>query len=257
MTDAIQSVSRAAEVLRAVGGLDDGRGARIVDVVTRTGLSKSTTYRLLVALCQTGLVEQDEHSGYFHLGLDVVALGARASRRFGLAGLAAEATARLAERTRDTVYLSVRSGFDAVCLDRVVGTYPIKVLTLDVGDRRPLGIGAGSLAILAALEDDEIRDVLDINAKRLDSYPNLDRVTLLHLVETTRREGYALNPGLVIPEMSAVGVPVRDGAGHPIAALSIAALTSRLSGERLKTVAAWLDEERVLLELQLARSSPG
>ena len=60
---------------------------------------------------------------------------------------------RLAERTQDTVFLSARDRDEAVCLERVIGDYPIKTLTLSIGDRRPLGVGAGSLALLSALSD--------------------------------------------------------------------------------------------------------
>lgn len=43
---------------------------------------------------------------------------------------------RLQAETQDTCYLTLRSGFDAVCLDRREGLSPIRVLTLDVGSRR-------------------------------------------------------------------------------------------------------------------------
>jgi len=53
-----------------------------------------------------------------------------------------------AEEVGDTVYLVVRSGMEAVCLERIEGPSPVRVLTLDSGSRRPLGLGAGGLAIL-------------------------------------------------------------------------------------------------------------
>ena len=66
-----------------------------------------------------------------------------AKHRFSFVRLAEPALERLAHRTQDTVYLVARVGDEIVCLDAREGSFPIKALTLNVGDRRPLGIGAG------------------------------------------------------------------------------------------------------------------
>src|SRR5690606_39494348 len=65
------------------------------------------------------------------------------------------------------------SDLDAVCIDRAEGSFPIRVLTQNVGTRRPLGIGSGSLALLAAAPDDEVDNILRRNASRLKDYPNV------------------------------------------------------------------------------------
>ena len=74
--------------------------------------------------------------------------------------------ARIAEATGDTVFLTQRSGLDAVCVDRQEGTFPIKTFTLEIGMRRPLGVGTGSLAILSALSEEEIQAIVNSNPPR-------------------------------------------------------------------------------------------
>jgi DNA-binding IclR family transcriptional regulator len=150
---------------------------------------------------------------------------------------------RLEERSEDTVYLSIRSGDDAICTARQEGRYPIKTLTLAVGDRRPLGIGAGSLALLAALPDAEVERVITANAGRLRPYAAFSPTRLRELVERTRAEGCATNPGMVLPGMMAVGVPVCTGGGRVAGALSIAAIEGRMQPERRAQLVAWLKEE--------------
>jgi len=49
-----------------------------------------------------------------------------------------------------------------------------------------------------------------------------------------------------------MGVAVRDGAGQPVGALSIAAIESRLGPARQAQVAALLQEEARRLEMKLA-----
>jgi DNA-binding IclR family transcriptional regulator len=242
----VQSLERAVAILHV---LADGHrhGLRLTDVAARTQLSPSTAHRILSALVDLGLAEQDQGSARFYPGLSLLGLGAAAANRHGLADVAAPFCQRLADRTGDTVYLSMRSGNDVVCVDRVEGAFPIKVLTWSVGDRRPLGINASGLAILAALPDDEAGRLVEANAVRIEGYTGHDRAGVHALIARARRRGYAFNEGFSAPGMAAVAVPIRGGQGEPVASLCVAALESRLDAERRETVVRWLNEETAAL----------
>ena len=58
MSEAVQSLDRAAAILHVLAERHRG-GARLADVTSATGLSRSTAHRLLSALVQLGLAEQD------------------------------------------------------------------------------------------------------------------------------------------------------------------------------------------------------
>ena len=145
------------------------QGARLADVSAATGLSRSTAHRLLTTLVGLGLAEQDHASGCYFPGLVLLGLGAAAANRHSLAELAAPFAQELADRTGDTVYVAVRSGNMAVCVDRIEGAFPIKILTWNVGDQRPMGVSASGLAMLAALPDDEVARVVEANAARIEA----------------------------------------------------------------------------------------
>ena len=98
--------------------------------------------------------------------------GLTATPRFNLREICHPALARIADATGDTVFLTQRSGLDAVCLDRREGTFPIKTFTLEVGMRRPLGVGTGSLAILSALPEEDIQT--RSSARTTSACPNTD-----------------------------------------------------------------------------------
>jgi DNA-binding IclR family transcriptional regulator len=248
----IQSLERGVQVLRAVAELKRN-GARLTDVVERTGLSKTTAYRILQTLVATGFVDQDESSGLFFLGLDIVSLALMAANRHDLIDLISPCMERLAERTGDTVYFNIRNRYAAICVERVEGSFPIKTLTLDRGDRRPLGVGAGNLAMLAFLPDAEVRDAVDHNSAEIASYGDLDAAAVLDMVAQTRLQGYAFNDGRIVAGMSAVGVPVMGSDHTPVAALSVAAVTERMRPERRGNIVAWLTAEATLVEQRLRR----
>jgi DNA-binding IclR family transcriptional regulator len=250
-----QSIERATAILRAVAA-GSPNGSRPSDIAAATGLSRSTTHRLLAAMVATGLIEQ-EATGLFHLGWDLFAFGTKAASRRGLVDLIQPILDRLAERTSDTVFLSVRSNAESLCIDRREGSFPIRTLTLSVGDRRPLGVGAGSLALLACLADAEIETIISANLARLEAYAGFDTTTLLELVVQTRRQGYAFNNGRILTGMSGVGVVVTGDLGEPVVALSVAAIDSRMQPERRENVASLLRTEARALSEQLGRVTQG
>src|SRR5690606_3871087 len=235
--DTVQSVTRAMEILRILSYSSSSAGMRFSDLQAQSGLSKGTLHRLLKTLTAEGFVEQAAGSRVYYLGLEFLSMGERASNRLDIQAVTQPSLERLVQATGDTVMLTIRSGLDAVCIDRKEGTFPAKVLTQNVGTRRPLGVGSGSLALLAALPDSDIENTLRRNSARLGAYPSLSVDKLRDLVSDTRSRGYALNPGHVLKGMYGIGVTIYL-ASQPVAALSIAAHSGRMGPERRQTLAA-------------------
>lgn len=255
---AVKTIDRAALVLRclAEGGSE---GSRLSDVAARSGLGKATVHRLLTALVQVGFVDRSEAGKLYRLGYALFALGTTA-RRFEVVELARPALLRLAAETEDTVFLSIRDGDEALCADRCTGAFPIKTLTLNLGDRRPLGVGAGSLALLAFQDDAEVERVLAANAAARAAYPAFGPEELRTLIAQARRQGYAFNDGRIVGAMMALGVPVFGPDGRVAAALSIAAIRERMRAPRIRELAALLQREAQalgrLLQLRTEEGNP-
>jgi DNA-binding IclR family transcriptional regulator len=254
-TTTVQSVSRAAGVLRAIAEANRA-GARLTDISRQLRLSKSTAHRLIATLIEMNLVERCEETGRFHLGIEAVTIGAAASIRGHLLDAARPALGRLAERSADTVYFTVRNGLEGVCLGREEGSFPIKTLSLDVGTRRPLSIGSGNLAMLAMLPDEDVERVLLLHGDRVQERWKLSGDDIRELVRLARRQGYAFVRDIFVPGMSAVGVALIGRDRAPIAALSITSIGPRLQDERRANIAAWLNEEARAIERKVGVSGP-
>lgn len=248
-----QSVDRALGLLSMVGRHAE-RGAALTDIVEASGLNKPTTRRLLLALMRAGLVEQDGETRRYYLGEEAYVLGSLASRRYGLLQISMESLLRLSRMTEDTSFLSVRRDTWSVCLYREEGTYPVRTHALQAGFEHPLGVGAGSLAMLAALPDDEVEAILAANDAVLrTSYPMLPADRIRQDVVATRANGYSLNPGLIYANSWGVGVAVLNPDGRPAGALSIAAIDSRMQPSRQVELAALLTQEARRVEEKLAQ----
>lgn len=251
-TGGAQSVDRALQLLPLVGQ-EPELGLRLGELVEATGLSRPTVRRLLLSLMRAGLVEQDAATRAYLLGPEAYVLGVLAARRFGLAEIALGSVARLAETTSDTAFLSARRDTHATCLLREEGAYPIRVQALQVGYRHPLGIGAGSLAMLAGLDGPEADAVLAANAAVMaDRYPMVAPAEVRKQVATARDRGWSLNAGMVLEHSWAIGVALRGPDGAVLGALSVAAIAARLQPDRQPEVAAALLREAAVVESRLA-----
>ncbi|MDT7837939.1 IclR family transcriptional regulator [Aquabacterium sp. OR-4] len=243
-------VARVFAVIRALGAVQ-AEGGRVTQLARSVGLTHATTHRLLAQLLAEGLVEQDERSKRYRLGLDFFALAAQAGNPGDLRTLARPALLRLCGSLGDTIFLLARSGFDAVCLDRAEGPFPIRSFTGDVGGRIALGVGQGALAILAFLPEAEREEVIRFNLARVREYGVYDEVYLRTEIERTRGLGYAgRNTGL-LEGMAGVAVPVLDREGRAVAALSVGTISDRLNAERLPTVVELLQREAQALSPRL------
>jgi DNA-binding IclR family transcriptional regulator len=231
----MQSLTRSIGILRALAAA--GRTElRLSDVSRAVGLSKATTSRILGALCDQGMVEESRETKRFHLGPELTFLGWSAAQKFLLTRVARPVLEKLADATGDTTFLIVRSGTEAVCADRVSGSYPVKVFTMEVGSRRPLGVGSGSLALLAALPDGEVDQILKANAQPLAKFKAMRPSRLRREIQQTRAREYAFAEGHVVKEVSGVGVTITDPRRQPVAAVSVSSLSSRFADGRLTAV---------------------
>ncbi|RMN23454.1 hypothetical protein ALQ62_200039 [Pseudomonas coronafaciens pv. zizaniae] len=251
----VGAVSRLFAVLRCLGDCDEG-GERVTQLAKRVGLSQPTTHRLLRSLMDEGMVEQDLLSKRYRLSIEFFALAARAGNTGNLRDVVRPSLLRLSASLGDSLYLLARSGFDAICLDRSEGPYPIRTFTGDIGGRVALGVGQGSLAILAFLPEDERETVIAYNLPRLKDFHLYDEVFLRSEVDNVRRLGYAGRNTGALPGMAGLAVPILDRSGRAVAALSVATISDRLGPDRLSTVVELLKREATAISAKINPFDP-
>ncbi len=248
-------VQRTFAVLRALADAP-AQGMRVTLVAKIIGLTQGTTHRLLQALVSEAMVEQDERSKLYRLGMDLFSLAARAGNSWDLRSLCRPTLLRLCASLGDTMFLLVRSRFDAVCVDRIDGPFPIRAFTGDIGGRVALGVGQGSLAILSYLPAAEQDEVIRYNLPRMRDFGVFDEVYLRTEIERTRATGYCARQAGLLEGMAGLAVPIFDSNGLVVAALSIGTLTSRLNEERLPTVVQILKREAEALSQRINPFDP-
>lgn len=244
-TAGAQSVRRALAVLRVLATGQE-RGVRLTDVVAHTGLNRPTAHRILRVLVEEGAVEQDPATRRYLIGGEVSLLGLARSTRFPIRAIAEPHLRYLSETLGDTTFLTIRNGADSVCIDRRPGSFPVKVLSIEIGARRPLGVGVSGLVLLASLPTEEAAEVVRRNARRLQAL-HVDPADLLERAVLTRAQGYAYAPVGVVAGSRALAVPVRLADGRTVAGLAIATITERLPSARIEAIMVQMQERAALI----------
>jgi DNA-binding IclR family transcriptional regulator len=242
MSETTSSVERSCRILRA---LSDPSVDRLTAIALATALDKATVSRVLEVLVRDGFVERDALTKRYTLGAELLVLGSAALKCFDPKPVARPSLLRLAGSFEDTVILSLPSGVESLCVDVLEGRFPIKANYLTVGSRRPLGVGAGSLALLAWMPQEERQAALAVIGPQLQRYPRLDAELLERHARKARDQGYVVMLDAVVERMGGIAAPVLGPDGRPVAAISIAALSDRIVSREAELAKALRRECRV------------
>lgn len=242
-----QSIERTISLLRELATFGS-RGAKVSELAARLELEYPTAHRIVRCLVAQRMIEKSKDRGRYSLGPLVYELGLSVPQRMNLREKCENSTTRLAEITGDTVFLNVRSGYDVLCIDRKEGAFPIKTLIFEIGNRRPLGIGAGGIALLMHIDDDDLMQMINVNTHRLKAFGYITPKNVLARVRRAREQGYVFTEDIVIRGVSAVSIPFGGHHGLPWAAISIASVPSRMPPSRQMELVKLLKNEIATLE---------
>jgi DNA-binding IclR family transcriptional regulator len=241
--DKFNAIQKVCAILRV---LAQRSPLRLTEIADATSLNKATTLRILASLIEEGFVSRVAGAKTYELGQEarVMAVGAR--RSVDIAELAQPSLLRLSEKSADTALLSVRSGVEALYLARSVGSHPLQPNYLQIGSRRPLGVGAGSLALMVWLPDAEIEAIIEVIVPRLLKSPRITPKYLRERIVAARKHGHTVLIDAAYPGMGGVGVPIRDDTGEVVAALSIGASSDRIRRREVELAEMLKKEAQVL-----------
>jgi DNA-binding IclR family transcriptional regulator len=198
-------------------------------------------------LVSEGFLDYDPISKCYHIGIELHSLGIKA-KRFALKEKYRICLGNIAHETNDSVYLVVRSGFDALCIDSIEGKSTIRIMTYNVGSRRPLGIGAGSLALLAFCPYEEIETVLEANRRRYKRDSDMTVSKIRTMIKDAQKIGFVFNQGTYMKGINGVGVPLyNNDRGEIAAAISVASISERIDFARSKKIAKLIKSEISLI----------
>jgi DNA-binding IclR family transcriptional regulator len=234
-----QAVRRALALLKQ---FDDGQPERgLSDLARGAGLNKTTTFRLLSALEQEGLVSKSANGETYRLGAFAITLGARAMRSNSLYAASRVELEALAAQTGETATLEILAGSETLILDEVRGQFLVGA-TPEIGTRWHAHTTSTGKAILAHLDPRALQLALPRRLVPLTKKSITDRRRLLVELERIKRQGFAVAVEEVEEGFVAIGAPIFDHTGSVVAAISLGGPKARFTQDRIKKLGKLLIE---------------
>jgi DNA-binding IclR family transcriptional regulator len=233
----VQSVDRAVNVLEILAR--EG-SAGVSEVAAEIGVHKSTAFRLLAALEERDLVEQNTERGKYQLGFGVLRLASAIPARLDLVRQARPVVDDLAQRFDETINLAVLREHYSVHVQQALGSAAVASQNW-VGQLTPLHATSSGKILLAHMSDERVDDILETaGLPAFTEHTITTREALFEQLAQAREEGFATAFEELETGLNAAAVPVRDHTGVVVGAVSASGPAYRFDKARIDSCAAEL-----------------
>ena len=217
-----QAVDRAARLLTEV--MHSPGSVTFTELAATTGLAKSTTSRLLLALERNGLVQRDDH-GRFRPGEMFVSFAWRGGAEAGLAELAQPFLERLGEQSGETINL----GVERDCMIEQIAQVD-SVYVIGVGNwlGRPVPLHCTALGKVLLAYDVELTCELTPFTRRTI----VARAVLARALAEVRDRGWAVDNEENVAGEASIAAPIRGYGGLVVGAIGVFGAVERICDGR-------------------------
>lgn len=224
----VQSVEKAIDILELLA--DETADATLPHLAEKLGISRNKAFRILATLESRGLVEREEHSGIYRVGLTTVGLAQRFIKGANLIKHAHPVMEELAKRHEEAIYLTVLLGEEVLFLDVVDGAQTVKTAPL-IGKKFPcLSNAPGKL--IKALESSDILEKFFKKGRRKMAPEEFAR--LENELGAIRKKGVAIDYDGLGEGVIDVAVAIKDYAGKVVGAITLLGPAFRLFADRIE-----------------------
>ncbi len=248
----IQSVDRAVQILKCFS--ESKKEMKLSDIAYELDLNKSTVHGIVSTLKYHGLIEQDEETQKYRLGMYIVELGNMVYNSIDIRKIAHPIIRDVSKQLNETVHLSKLDGSELVYLDKVESNQSMRIFT-SVGSRMPVYCTGMGKAMLAYKNHDEINSFLPKILKPITKNTITDKKELLKQLKLIRERGYAMDNEENSDGLRCIAAPIFDNNGEVRYSVSVSGPTVRITEESIEKIAKIIKESAVEISYRLGYNS--
>ncbi len=209
----------------------------VTEIAVQVGLHKSSVSRILATLEKEHIVERDQASRKFRLGLGLLAVAGPLLADLDVRRLGLPALRDLTDRTGESSALLLWNAGEAVTVEQVVSPHQIKH-TVPLGTRFAEAESASVQIFLAGMPTEHVRGLLHAGHPTLRGATDATIEQYLSELPLTTGRGYAINHGRTLPDEVGIAAAVHDHRGDLVAAVLLAAPAYRVSSDQVADLGA-------------------
>jgi len=230
------ALQRGLAVLELLSGREDG--ATLSEISGSLKLSPASVFRITGVLEDAGYVRRDESSRRFSLTRKLLLLASPRHEGRSLVECAIPAMRDVLAKTGETVQLCTLVDHECVIIEQLPSTHPFKYI-VDLGSRPPVHCCAPGKAMLAFLDPEARAGAIKaIRLARFTDSTITQPREFAAALDHVRRCGFAVDRGEHFEGIHCVAAPLLDRLGQPVAAITIAGPSSRITARRFAALGA-------------------
>lgn len=230
----LSSVTTAIHLLKTFTNEDQELG--ISELAKRLSVAKSTVHRLASALLDEGLLQQDESTGRYRLGVGLFALGSLVRSRLDVTTESKHTLNVLREQAQENVRLAVLEQASVVFLHDLEGPQTLRLRSA-TGQLRPAFCTAEGMCLLSGLRKPELEKFLNYARPQRTRATVTDAEEFIARIRQVKRRGYAFEDEECDEGTRCVAAPIYNAEGRIVAAVGVAGPRARIRKSQVTKLA--------------------
>jgi DNA-binding IclR family transcriptional regulator len=223
----------------------------VTEISKALGMSPSKVSRTLGTLDGEGLFEKNAKSGKYRLGILFFELGIAYAYHLPLRKIVRPHIEQMAKELKYTVSWGILRKNKVIVLDRIQNL-PIDVLAYRVGLNLPIHTTSIGKTLMAFLQEDQQDEILNsIKLNKVTDYSVVDPPAIKANLQKYKKQGYATDEEETYEGVNCIAVPIRNGTGEVIAAISLMDDNTRTEKKVLFENIPYLKEKSLFISRQL------
>lgn len=228
----VGSTEKAFQVLHAFDG--PHKQMPLSDIAKAAGLDRSAAQRLVYTLETLGYIRRVHKTRNYALTSKVLQFAYNYLHAHEVLDKAAPYLLEISRSVGETTNLQELDGHEIVYVGRFPGQHLVNV-DIMVGSRLPALFTASGTAILSRRSPEEIDEVFaKTDFRPLTPYTMTDKAKLRERIQEASEKGYAVVANETVMGDISIAAAITDEHGRAVAALNIAAPTTRWTVEKVE-----------------------
>lgn len=227
----VPALAQGLGILSLFGG--ERRSFTAPEIAKELALPRTTVFRLLQTLQSMDYLRCDENKRHFSLGPALLSRGFEYLASLDMVEVAQPILQELRDRTGLSTHMAVRDGRDVVYVARFPARSTI-ASSVNIGTRFAVHATVMGRMTLLEMGEAELAELFaDQPFERFTKHTPVTLEDLKAVLAEDRGRGYAVSQSYFEAGVSAVAAPVRDSAGHIVAAINVTAVNAHIEEQAM------------------------